>query len=314
MKLVRVCLIDCATLRTASADQTHSRRSVCLVGTAGLIYAAIVIAWLAYLVPLYLRRHKVEVSRPAIRPPDARVWDSAGRRTLGAAASGGLLRVRSALGGRDAAATDDSEVADPEGPDGSAVSTLLSRRAEAARLRELEWRAARRRRNVLTGLMGAVSVIVILSVAKVLPGWTLVIPVSLVIGFFVVARVSVVYLRRDLDRRYAALFSGAEESTGPVDSEPRQQVRDSAAIEGVALGVPDDHGGQLWDPLPITAATYISQPVVGRSVRTIDLATPATAPAATDDQDRPVTADEPTQELASDELPDADDRPRASGA
>lgn len=266
---------------------------MCRVGTAGLIYAAIVVAWLAYLVPQFLRRTKVEDTEQAIRP-------------LGS----GVRMVR-----RDHA---DDPVAD--GAEAAGVSTPLTRRAGLRELRELDQLAARRRRNVLTALMFAVSVVLALCVAEVTPWWALAIPGGLVIAFFAAARVSVVFLRRDLDRRRERLLGGDEEETVEVSAEQLAKLREGAAVEGVALGVPDDLGGQLWDPLPITAPTYVSRPAGGRSVRTIDLATPANAPAATDAKDRPVTADEPTEAIERSgstqvrrDGDESDERPRAVG-
>lgn len=231
-----------------------------------LIYAAIVVVWLAYLIPMFLRRQKVAGQAP-IQPMES-----------------GVRMVRRPT------------VVEAEEAGSSLVSTPLTRRAGLYNLRRRELLAARRRRNVLTLLMFATTVVLVLCVAGITPWWAVAVPGGMVIAFLVLARVSVVYLRRDLDRRRDALLrDGDEEETVAVSLD---QVRPGAAVEGVALGVPDDEGGQLWQPLPITSPTYVSRPVAGRSIRTIDLSTPASAPAATDHQDRPVTADEPTEAIS----------------
>ena len=46
--------------------------------------------------------------------------------------------------------------------------------------------------------------------------------------------------------------------------------------------------GSLWEPIPITAPTYMSRPLAPRTVRTIDLSAPVPSGSGV-----PVTADAP---------------------
>ena len=73
--------------------------------------------------------------------------------------------------------------------------------------------------------------------------------------------------------------------------------------------------GALWEPIPVTPATYVSQPLLPRTVRTIDLSAPVAAPA-------PVvpTADNPAEAVQEKDASDehtadiiAEFRPRAIG-
>ena len=56
----------------------------------------------------------------------------------------------------------------------------------------------------------------------------------------------------------------------------------------VELTGPVESTGSLWDPIPITAPTYVSQPLAPRTVRTIDLSAPVASGSVV-----PVTADRP---------------------
>ena len=73
--------------------------------------------------------------------------------------------------------------------------------------------------------------------------------------------------------------------------------------------------GALWEPIPVTPATYVSQPLLPRTVRTIDLSAPVAASA-------PVvpTADNPAEAVQEKDASDehtadiiAEFRPRAIG-
>ncbi len=73
----------------------------------------------------------------------------------------------------------------------------------------------------------------------------------------------------------AALVGGS----GPhaLDSQV-EPVSDADLREATAVAVPvaTNDGSSLWDPLPVTLPTYVSAPKAARSIRTIDLAAPAT--------------------------------------
>ena len=79
----------------------------------------------------------------------------------------------------------------------------------------------------------------------------------------------------------------------------REFAADQGGIEGdlvaedvhevsVELTGPVESTGSLWDPIPITAPTYVSQPLAPRTVRTIDLSAPVASGSVV-----PVTADRP---------------------
>lgn len=221
------------------------------MGTTGLIYAAIAFAWLAYLIPSYLRR-KEDATRPESDPHD-RFSDS-------------MRIIRS---GSAPLLDQDLEVM-PE----VEVSTPLTRRAAIRELRRLETDAAIRRRRVLVALMILLTAAVVVAVMHLTPLWVIAIPGGLVVAFFGVSRFTVATMRRQLDERYRRILAGSEEATVVLN---RRQVADLIGSVTVSTGEEKQEAGKsggLWDPLPITMPTYVSKPLAPRTVRTIDLATP----------------------------------------
>ncbi len=187
-------------------------------------------------------------------------------------------------------------VHDPTGDDAAAVSTPLTRRAELAELRLLARRAARRRRMTARLLLVSLIGVVAATLLGWLPAWSISIPVGLLVAFVAVARFSVVQMRRRFDarlERVAGVAADAEETT-TIDLNQVVVAHGEESTEfSVDLSAPAK--GMLWDPIPVTAPTYVSKPLVPRTVRTIDLAAPmpstelvvptADNPAATDDAD-----------------------------
>lgn len=235
------------------------------VWTTGLIFSAIAIAWLAYLVPHFVRRSEaepVDESDPASRFSDSmRI----------------LRRGTAPLLDQDLAPIDSYE-----------VSTPLTRRVAVADLHRLERVAAQRRRRVLVVLLLALMAVVGVYVARLLPLWAVAIPGGLVLAFMVVARVSVRAMRRSLDTRYATICSGSAEATVFLSRKAGSLAHPGHLSHPVE---PAAKPGALWDPVPITMPTYVSKPLAPRTVRTIDLSGPDVT--ATPRPSIPVTADAP---------------------
>jgi hypothetical protein len=230
------------------------------VGTTGLIFGAIAIAWLAYLVPHFARRRDDEVADGA--DPANRFSDSMRI----------LRRGTAPLLDQDLAEIGSFE-----------VSTPMTRRAAIDDLRRLERLAAIRRRRVLLALLAVFTVVLGLYLAHLAPVWMAAIPGGLLALFVVVARISVIRLRKSLDARYADICAGSDESTVFLS---RRDVAKAAPGKG---GASAGKSGTLWDPVPITMPTYVSKPLAPRTVRTIDLSGPEVTAAA--QHAVPVTAD-----------------------
>ena len=231
-----------------------------------MIFGAIAIAWLAYLVPHFVRRREEELVVDEADPA-SRFSESMRVVRHGTAP---LLNQ------------DLSPIAQYE------VSTPLTRRAAIRELRRLEQVAASRRRRVLLVLLALVSATVAACATGVVPwGWVAV-PGALLLAFLAVARVSVRAMRRELDARFARIRQGSDGESTIRLSRKELAAATSASAKAAA---PASSAGALWDPVPITVPTYVSKPLAPRTVRTIDLSGPGVASSSR--HDGPVTADAP---------------------
>lgn len=267
------------------------------VGVTGLLYAAIVVVWAIFLVPMALRRHdraarnrSVERFSSAMRVLSR--TDSSSRST----SSGRVVVAPSRAVDR---ASGPLQV-QPDTPDtGSSVRGPSSRVAAK--------KAMARRRRVLALLAGATVLVGCFSAFGLLPWWSCAAPLLLVTIFVWVARRQVrlssdASWSRSADnrlvasnvvRRPAARVDASHGATrydsglpdrDDSDDEPTIDLT-SAQIKGVPT-LPEEHvvavpmttadGSSLWDPLPVTLPTYVDKPVARRTIRTIDLGLPDT--------------------------------------
>lgn len=246
----------------------------------GLVFGALAAFWLIYLVPLFLNRKESGLT-DEVEP--------------GEPFSATVTIVRRGTG------LDTAE-------NGTAVvSTPLNRRAALRELAEVDRGAARRRRTVLAFLGVVAAVVGALAGFSLVSWWTMAVPLGLAVLFLVVARFSVRTMRRNLEARARVIRGGesVDEHTEPI------AVVDDAENENqhsVELTAPVHATGSLWDPIPITAPTYVSRPLAPRTVRTIDLSSPLPQR-----QTVPVTADLPEAAASARHDDAASERPRASG-
>jgi hypothetical protein len=251
------------------------------VGTTGVIFAAIAIAWLAYLVPHFVRRGADE---PEAEPdPADRFSDN----------------VHIVRNGTAPLLDQDLEpIAEYE------VSTPLTRRAAIADLRRLDRLAATRRRRVLLGLLAVLSAVIGVCAMGWLPWWSVAVPGGLLLVFVGVSRVSVRMMRRHLDERYHGIVTGGHEKTVFLARKKTDQESGQSKPTGQSSPAeePKSVSGTLWEAVPITMPTYVSKPLAPRTVRTIDLS----GPDVTSSARHPVTADAP-------EAPAAENRPDEDG-
>ena len=254
------------------------------MGTTGVIFAAIAIAWLAYLVPHFVRGRDGDEDGLDESDPAQRFSDS-------------MRIVRH--GTAPLLDQDLEEIASFD------VSTPQTRRAALEDLRRLERLAAARRRRVLLGMLVVLSAVIGLCGAHLLPWWSAAVPGGLLLIFVVVARISARIMLKGLDARYRDIRQGSNESTIFLS---RKDFATSGAEAHSASGRANlaASPGTLWDPIPITMPTYVSKPLAPRTVRTIDLSGPGASSSAP--QEGPVTADAPRS--ASDSPP-ADAGPEA---
>ena len=241
-------------------------------GVTGLIYAAIVAAWAAYLVPLALRRHDEAV------------------RTRSVDRFSAAMRV----------------LARPSATEADPVRALLSPEASVAASRPrprisraAAQRAAARRRRVLTALLVLSLCVAAVAAFRLLPWWAVFPPLAVCLGFLAACRRQV---RADAEAywadavarlpspsrrgaRVAATYGtgmGDEPNDEPTvilrrnstESQPAEAAAAELPQQVVAVAVPTADGGSLWDPLPVTLPTYVSKPAAPRIIRTVDLESP----------------------------------------
>ncbi|MEV8375164.1 hypothetical protein AB0P21_20685 [Kribbella sp. NPDC056861] len=243
------------------------------MGTTGLIYVAIVVAWAAYLVPMLLKRNDEASTRRS-----AEKYSSSAARVLSRQSD---VQARSRY------------VVRPPGSPGAATDTaLLQEGAEDLspperyvpnRARRV---AAMRRRRVLSILTLSLLTVVALASFQMLAWWTLAVPTSLIVSFVVLTRVQ---LRRQARERSALaaqrrVQAESQHDRGPATA-PSQAPEDheltievklpETTPEPVAPKKPEPRTDGLWDPVPVTLPTYVmKEKAPDRTVRTISLSGP----------------------------------------
>ncbi len=252
------------------------------VEPAGLIVAALVAVWIAYLVPWFTTRVPADPHEP-IEPADDTFGDH-------------VTMVRR---------SDEWDVPD----DDAAVSTPLTRRAALREVRQMAWLATVRRRRLLVALLVlTLGVGVAEPLVALIPWWAVLVPAGLLAASLGVSRISVRTLDAALSRRTAAIKECWECETitiGTVQETPLPEPTGEVSVEITAP--PEKMSGTLWDPIPVIQASYVTRPMVPRTVRTIDLSAPA-APIV-----EPPTAEPPSVEQPDPAASDDESR-RAQGA
>jgi len=197
------------------------------------------------------------------------------------------------------------------------VSTPLLREAARHDIARSARAATRYRRISLAGAgvltLGVVAAVVFAPISTL---FALATPVPL-IAWVLLARRSVSAGRRRRADRLTALDQGWDEQTQliKVEAAPPAVANQSTRGEmSVELSVPLKNMTSLLEPLPVTPSTYVSKPLMPRSVRTIDLS----APRAKNEPAFPVSADYPQDALpfdmgVVDRSDDSDELPFAVG-
>jgi len=230
------------------------------MGTTGLIFGGLVAAWLVYLVPWYLS-HRDQT------PIDV-------EHTLNFTDDAKLLHV-----------SDDAE------PDETAdVSTPLLRAALKRELHVRSLKAARRRRRVLVLMLLSVLLLGVTTGLGLTRWWTVAVAGGALVVWLLGSRWSMGLLYRRLDSKLAdvELYDDEETVAIAVNESSLGSVDDLLAEHELSIEISGPVPTMsLWDPIPVTAITYVSRPLTPRTVRTIDLSAPqAPGPVV------PVTADE----------------------
>ncbi|WP_316670089.1 hypothetical protein [uncultured Propionibacterium sp.] len=223
------------------------------MGVTGLIWLAIVAGWLAYLVPRFVL-HK----DPRLTVHDVSVDDF----------TESMRVVRRSRGRRR---PDFSELNDPA----LQISTPLQRDAVRFEVRRASQIAARRRRLGLIGSLVLMIASVVIAAVTSAPWWLSLIGVALLGVFVVVSRVSVRTVDAMIDEKLDSVCQNWTEDTVAVNTVDLTDVHNEDTEISISLELPVTSTiGSLWEPIAVTPPTYVSKPLVPRSVRTIDLSAP----------------------------------------
>jgi hypothetical protein len=241
-----------------------------------VLYAVIIVLWIAILLPMWLRRHD-----EALESRSVDRFSSAMR----------TLSSRSSADRREVVMP--ARRSDPLHADGPARAVADGRAVLAAR-----------RRRSLGVVLGATLIATGIVVLGYVQPWVLAIPVVVLAGF-------IVHVRRDtraraaLDRRRRAQAAAARERsrrvpqrrTAELDVEqilpraPRapavpdradlgevvapELVSAATAAAADVVDLPyDAEADRAWEPVPVPLPTYVTAPKAPRSVRVIDLTRP----------------------------------------
>lgn len=205
------------------------------MGTTGLIYVAIVAAWAAYLVPMWLRRHDETRRMKAVEQYSE------------------AMRVLS----RE---TDSRSRARYVAKPSRVVAPPPKRSAAHSRARRV---AAMRRRRIFSMLFLSLLSVGALEFLELVPRWSVAVPGGLILVFLVTVRISVRRQRRIDNRDAVTTRRLRKASRVAVSYAPVAEEQPAVTVDPPAEG--------LWDPVPVTLPTYVYKEKAPRTVRTVDL-------------------------------------------
>jgi type II secretory pathway pseudopilin PulG len=268
------------------------------VSSSGLIFAVIVGAWAAYLVPMWLRRQdELNEARPTERFSTALRLLTRGRRAASGTAEGDASTddgppAADAPGAADVRAFAEPVTTARPAPKAKAADTPAVPAATSARAKVL---ARRRRTTMVLFLAFTLGGMFALSAGSGFL-WLPVVPAVLLLAY-------VVHVRRQERRRYAVALDRrrAEEAarrlrertqaSAAARPEPEPEKPARAVVEQTdhaewvdqqrrrGGAAPEDEP-ETWDPAPVPLPTYVNAPVAPRTTRGVDLDAPDTWSAA----------------------------------
>lgn len=234
-----------------------------------LCIAVLVIAWLGYLVPWFTTQHREE---------SLETGDATDR-------LGGLVGGDQVTLVRRAA---DWDLDDPD----LEVSTPFTRRAALREIRQTARLAAVRRRRLMVTLVALTVLTAVLApVSSSMPTWSAAVPAVMLVASAFICRYSTRTMDAALTRRRDALRAEWENDTILLHV-PEHDIDPVEATEfSIDLTGPIEVTGSLWEPIPVIAPSYVTKPLVPRTVRTIDLSAPAAPVVVPPTAEAPASAD-----------------------
>jgi hypothetical protein len=283
------------------------------VDLSALIFVALAVAWVSYLVPKALKHHEDDVVSRSVDGFSDRMRVLARREPVSATEAALVPAGRTApVAGADPdPETEEAPEEEIEATPAASTPTPRTTRPAAAR-------AAARRRRVFNLLLLAITVVAGLAIGAVIaPAWVAA-PVGLMAAWLVACRLMV---KRERAARAAASpvrkrrRTLADEVIRDEDDALADDARsDTGEIPAVAAGLLDESepvDPDAWTPVPVPLPTYVAKAPAGRSVRTIDLDATGVWSSGRNEADSQL-AREAEAQRAMTAAPDADRR-RAAG-
>jgi hypothetical protein len=165
------------------------------------------------------------------------------------------------------------------------VSTPLLRDAARYQIAKEAHTAVVRRRIFLFINLALAATAVVLPFVTTASRLTWIAALVTMLTWLVITRYSVVVVSRRLDARLRLLAAGWDEATSAIDMPSYDPLASTSSATGedkqsntraIELSEPIPMSTNLLDPIPIVQATYVSRPLL-RTVRTVDLAPVAPA-------------------------------------
>ncbi len=235
---------------------------------SALIFVVLALAWAVYLIPKALQHHDEVAGERLDESHSDRARVLSRRRTASAAPQ--PEPVSESTGAVESPVEED------------AVETREARTPRVPRpALSAAGRAARNRRRVLALLLATLATVWALTWFAYLPAITPLWPSLAVVGWLVVARLSVVRMQRARRARPAPAVPSDESApveapaqepvrvAAPTPAAPAQPLDSRPEVVAEQQALADD--GALWDPLPLTRPTYVGKATARRTVRTIEL-------------------------------------------
>lgn len=287
---------------------------------SSLLFAAVVVAWVVYLVPKALAHSDDSGRSKTVERFSERMRVLARREQVGGR---GARLVRHSTPGRMTPSTAASGATGSPGT--SPAETPRHAAPAVAARRSAARRATRRRQVVLAVLLTSLLTVVATAAFSLHSWWYVAIPATLIGAWLVICRVMVKTERGSRSSRPAVRVGSTATEVAPEPSDGAHSAEsEDADGAGEAEQADDDTNHQgipvvrdpnLWDPVPVTLPTYVDkEPAARRTVRTIDLGATGVWTSGRTAEDSALAREAEEAERAAKAALEAEQQRRAAGS